>query len=286
MWHQVEIDLSAHLSAEVKILDKHNISGGDISQAFVINTTAGDYFVKVNQHDFYENFACEALALSKIAKTDCIKTPKVVVLNTSHLHSYLVLEFIDFHPFKMADWRQAGIQLAQLHQQDVQAQYGFDANNFIGKTIQNNRWQTNWSTFFAEQRIGFQLELLQEKGISIGDIDEIVATIHGLLKSRKPPAALLHGDLWQGNIGCAVEPVLFDPASYYGDPETDIAMTELFGRFPEEFYAGYQSVAPLDSGYNKRKHIYNFYHILNHANLFAGSYIQQSKDYLLQIAQM
>lgn len=286
MWHQVEIDLSAHLGAEVKILDKHSISGGDISQAFVINTRAGDYFVKVNQHDFYENFACEALALAKMSKTNCIKTPKVVALNTSQLHSYLILEFIDFHPAKMRDWYEAGVQLANMHSADEQAQYGFDANNFIGRTIQNNQWHNNWSTFFAEQRIGFQLELLAEKNINIGDIDEIVATIHSLLKSRKPPAALLHGDLWQGNIGFSAGPVLFDPASYYGDPETDLAMTELFGRFPDEFYAGYQSVCDLDSGYSKRKHIYNFYHILNHANLFAGSYIQQSKTALLQIAQM
>ncbi|EWH12289.1 fructosamine/Ketosamine-3-kinase [Catenovulum agarivorans DS-2] len=286
MWHQVELDLTKALNTEVKITGKQSVSGGDISQAFKINTSAGDFFVKVNKHSFYENFACEMLALNKIAKTQCIHTPKVQQVNTSQLYSYLILDYLEFKPAKMEQWYLAGVQLAKMHQHDIQAQFGFDSNNFIGSTLQNNRWHNNWSTFFAEQRIGFQLELLLEKGISIGDIDEIVATVHTLLKPRKPPASLLHGDLWQGNIAFANVPVIFDPASYYGDPEVDIAMSELFGCFPQEFYQGYQSVQKLDSGYAHRKHIYNFYHILNHANLFSGSYIEQSKDYLMQIARM
>lgn len=99
-----------------------------------------------------------------------------------------------------------------------------------------------------------------------------------------PTPSLLHGDLWHGNVGfCEQNPVIYDPACYYGDHEADLAMTELFGSFPEEFYQGYQSVLPISPQYKQRKLVYNFYHILNHANLFGGVYIEQSKALLKRI---
>ena len=94
-----------------------------------------------------------------------------------------------------------------------------------------------------------------------------------------PPPALLHGDLWSGNYGVAGDiPVIFDPAVYYGDREADLAMTELFGGFSTRFYAAYRDALPLDAGYPVRKTLYNLYHILNHLNLFGGSYRAQAEQ--------
>lgn len=101
---------------------------------------------------------------------------------------------------------------------------------------------------------------------------------HDLINHKATPS-LVHGDLWQGNIGFSSNgPIIFDPACYYGDREVDIAMTELFGNLPKEFYDGYEKVAPLDNGYKIRKHVYNFYHLLNHTNLFGGLYQAQALD--------
>jgi fructosamine-3-kinase len=101
--------------------------------------------------------------------------------------------------------------------------------------------------------------------------------------------SLLHGDLWSGNasVDSRGQPVLFDPACYYGDREADIAMTELFGGFSQDFYASYNQIWPLDNGYKTRKHLYNLYHILNHLNLFGRGYLKQAEHIMSQlIAEM
>ena len=73
------------------------------------------------------------------------------------------------------------------------------------------------------------------------------------------------------------QPVIYDPATYYGDREAEIAMTELFGGFSGHFYAAYREASPLDPGYTVRKNLYNLYHILNHLNLFGGGYLRQAQ---------
>jgi len=171
-----------------------------------------------------------------------------------------------------------------MHQQSSHGQFGWQQDNYICNTQQPNDWQRNWRTFFAEQRIGWQLQLLAEKSIKLGHIEHIISICHDALLHHQVTPCLVHGDLWQGNLGFSETGVyIFDPASYYGDREVDIAMTELFGRMPEEFYQGYQNTYPLDKGYDQRKVVYNFYHILNHANLFGGVYIEQSKASLSRI---
>lgn len=285
MWHQVELAISEYSQQTFKIEDKQILSGGDISQAYRVSQGTKQYFVKVNEAAFIENFNCEAASLASIAKTQSIDVPKVIAAADSKAHAYLILEYIPFIDAPGSDsWYQAGINLAKMHQVSSQPMFGYEDNNFIGHTPQYNRWNNNWAHFFAEQRIGYQLELLAEQQIKIGDIDDIVALIHNLLKPRKLQASLLHGDLWRGNIGFdAQQAYIFDPACYYGDYEADLAMTELFGSFPQAFYDGYHSIKPQEPGYYKRQLIYNFYHILNHANLFSGPYIAQAKQTLAQL---
>lgn len=285
MWHQVELAISKHNQQAFRIEQKQMLSGGDISQAYCISQGEKQYFVKVNEAAFIENFNCEATSLASITHTQTIHVPKVIEAGNSKAHAYLILDYIPFNESPADDsWHQAGVELAKMHQVSSQPMFGYGDNNFIGHTPQYNRWNNNWASFFAEQRIGYQLELLAEKQIKIGDIDDIVALIHNLLKPRKVQASLLHGDLWRGNIGFDTQQAyIFDPACYYGDYEADLAMTELFGSYPQAFYTGYHSITPQESGYLKRQLIYNFYHILNHANLFSGHYIAQAKQILTQL---
>lgn len=286
MWHQLEATLSDSLNLNFVIKDKRSISGGDISQAYLISDGTFQFFVKVNKTQFIDNFNCEAHALSTIEHTDSISCPKVICVEQSKAHSFLVLNYLNFDDQQGCDWEKAGKKLAKMHLNSAQAMFGFEDDNYIGNTLQPNKWHKNWASFFSEQRIGYQLKLLADKGIRLGDIDEIVAVIHNLLKPRKAQACLLHGDLWRGNIGFhQQQPFIYDPASYYGDNEVDLAMTELFGTFPDEFYLGYYSKIPESAGYHQRKEIYNFYHILNHVNLFGDSYLNQAKSMLKCIAQ-
>jgi fructosamine-3-kinase len=121
--------------------------------------------------------------------------------------------------------------------------------------------------------------LAGRKGFDLGEVK-----LDRMLEGHEPQPSLLHGDLWSGNVGFTAEgPVVFDPAVYYGDREADLAMTELFGGFPREFYEAYNEVYPLSAGYEERKHLYNLYHLLNHLNLFGGGYLGQVKATLRRL---
>jgi len=150
--------------------------------------------------------------------------------------------------------------------------FGWARDNRIGSTPQKNAWCDDWSEFWRTRRLEEQISMARTRGFDVA-----MPSLH-LLKERKPQPSLLHGDLWSGNAGFTKEgPVVFDPAVYYGDREADLAMTELFGGFPREFYKAYNETFPLDAGYEKRKHLYNLYHLLNHLNLFGGGYLGQVK---------
>ncbi|MDX8387841.1 MAG: fructosamine kinase family protein, partial [Ghiorsea sp.] len=180
-----------------------------------------------------------------------------------------------------------GKGLALLHQQTSHT-FGLNHNNFIGSTTQINTPETNWLDFFSKHRLQAQFQLAEKNGFYYSFQQEAEALLQALpclLEGHQPKPCLLHGDLWSGNKGTDTNnnPIIFDPAVYYGDRECDLAMTELFGGFSETFYAAYEDVYPLEQGYQQRKELYNLYHILNHANLFGGSYIQQSKSIMLNL---
>ncbi len=152
-------------------------------------------------------------------------------------------------------------------------------DNFLGPTVQPNRWHKKWDVFFAEERIGWQLQLLQEKGIELVDQDMFIAFIKDTLHGHNVEPSLLHGDFWRRNMGfIQAVPSLYDPACYYGDRECDIAMSELFAPLPDAFYTAYNQQYPLQNDYEQRKLIYQLYPILNHANIFAGHYLTEAKQ--------
>jgi len=185
--------------------------------------------------------------------------------------AYLVIEHLELH--QEGDFAALGAMLARLHGA-AGTRYGWSRDNYIGATEQENAWAEEWPAFFRERRLRPQIALAQRNGFSL-ECDFVLDNLDKLL-GHGPRPSLLHGDLWSGNAGFhRGEPVLFDPAVYYGDRECDLAMTELFGGFPADFYASYAKELPLDAGYGKRKHLYNLYHLLNHLNIFGGGYLGQ-----------
>jgi fructosamine-3-kinase len=278
MWHFISEQISQCIQQDFICDDIREVKAGDSHKAFKISDGKQRFFVKTNEKIHIANFEAEAEGLEHLNNTNLFKIPKVVCMGVVSDHSFLVLEHLALTDSNDQSWIKFGQTLANLHKKHTQQMYGWQEDNFIGLTPQANQWKKKWSCFFAEQRIGFMLQLLAEKGHVLVNIDNVVESIKRLLIGHNPTPSLLHGDLWQGNTGFHKnQPVLYDPAFYFGDRETDLAMTELFGRFPEAFYNGYDDIWPLETGYHYRKPIYQLYHVLNHALLFGGQYIDSAK---------
>lgn len=285
MWTEIIDAIIKHTNSDFELINYRSIGGGCINQAYELQGKNLRYFVKLNQVNQVQMFEAESFALKQMYKTRTIVVPKPICYGTTRNHSYLVLEYINLARGDAQAWSLMGQKLALLHQTTVEKPFGWYINNTIGSTPQINDWVENWADFFAQKRIGYQLKLAHRRGGNFPNSQEIIAKVRSSLSHHHPLPSLVHGDLWSGNTGFTDkgEGIIFDPACYYGDREVDIAMTELFGGFPKAFYEGYNQQWHLDKGYHQRKNIYNLYHILNHFNLFGGSYESQAKRMIQEI---
>lgn len=259
---------------------QQNLGGGCINSAFRLDGKDISYFVKTNSAHLESMFEAEAAGLQAMADTDTIRVPRPVCFGTAENHSYLVLEYLPIGSGRSAT--ALGEQLAAMHQH-TDDEFGFHINNTIGSTPQDNTPDSDWIRFWQQKRLGDQLQRAGRNGCGQGLLsagEELIEKVPQFFTDYRPNPSLLHGDLWSGNYSytSSGQPVIFDPATYYGDREADIAMTELFGGFNSDFYAAYNSTWRLDSGYSVRKMLYNLYHIINHFNLFGGGYLRQAES--------
>lgn len=260
--------------------------GGCINEASIVGDGSQDYFVKLNAGNAISMFETEAAALQELAETKTIRVPRPIAHGLAAGRSYLILEALPFGAPQNGSWEAMGQQLARLHRRTAD-RFGWHRDNVIGSTPQHNAWTESWAEFFREQRLGYQFQLAQKNGFRFAGCDTLLAQVDELLEGHNPSPSLLHGDLWSGNASFLDDgtPVIFDPATYYGDRETDIAFSEFFGGFPGSFYRAYEKDWPLPAGYEKRKVLYNLYHVLNHANLFGGGYAGQAERMLRNIIE-
>jgi fructosamine-3-kinase len=285
MWTQIAAQISQVTGKKIQVDRHRSVSGGCINQGYALTGNDSIYFVKINQASQVEMFAAEALGLKQMLATQTIRVPQPICWGIADSASYIVLEWLEFSQESSHSWEEMGCRLASMHKVGSASQFGWERNNTIGSTPQVNTWTDNWADFFAEYRIGYQLTLAQRRGGNFPERSQLVTVVRDFLVDRQPQPSLVHGDLWSGNVAVTVsgEPVILDPATYYGDREVDIAMTELFGGFPAAFYRGYNQVWALEEGYQQRKTLYNLYHILNHFNLFGGGYASQANQMIQQI---
>ena len=256
-----------------------SVGGGCINTTVLLGDGQRSYFVKLNAADRLDMFEAEADGLAAMAATETIRVPRPVCSGVAAAQAYLVLEAIDMGHSGGQSAELAGRQLAAMHRFG-QARFGWFRDNTIGSTPQPNRESDDWIGFWRDQRLGFQLQLAARNGLggALQRLGERLLERFPALIDHAPVPSLLHGDLWGGNLAYdrSGNPVIYDPAVYYGDREADLAMTELFGGFGARFYAAYREAWPLDDGYAVRKTLYNLYHILNHANMFGGGYAGQA----------
>ena len=270
----------------VAIQQTDRVAGGDINRSYAVTLNTGDkIFMKANAKENFGFFKAEASGLFALAMTGTLATPKILCAGTDDGqevgYSFLLMEFIKSAAPVSDYWKIFGRELAALHQADASKfvardAFGFFEDNFIGARPQDNSPAATWLEFFRDKRLAPQFKAA-DKNFSSGDrsrITKLLDHLDDFLIEPKAPS-LLHGDLWSGNVmaGPDGKAMLIDPAAYVGHAEADLAMTELFGGFPPDFYQAYREANPLEPGYEKRRDLYNLYQLLNHLNLFGQSYL-------------
>ena len=264
-----------------KIVVKGNLSKGSALLDGKIETESGKlFFVKSGEPG--RLFFCEENGIKEIAAANVVKTPQTVATE----EDFILMEYIPRKEPNLQFFDKLGRSLARLHKKTSKT-FGFYEDNYIGSTPQMNipmgKMAVNWTEFYFEKRILFQFRLAESKGLAAkklrDNISRLESQIGSILDSVKESPSLLHGDLWSGNYLCNndMDPLLIDPAVYYGHREADLAMTRLFGGFPREFYTAYNDEFPLEQGWQQRENIYRLYHVLNHLNQFGTGYLYEAE---------
>ncbi len=258
------------------------IAGGSINLGFQVKTGTGQFFLKMNDQVPDDYFEVEFNGLQLLDKY--ARTPRVMAHGKQDAASYLILEWIapiSTHPTAIED---LAFSLAQLHRQ-TRAEFGLDHHTYVGSLFQRNNSHKEFKDFYAEERIlplvtlAYENKLLTKENLK--EFESMITKFGDLIPVERP--SLLHGDLWNGNyILSGSKAYLIDPAVYYGHREMDLAMTQLFGAFPDRFYEVYESSHPLVKGWQQRLPIFQLYPLLVHLNLFGSSYYPQLKDVLIK----
>lgn len=275
-------DIELGLNASIKSIAP--VTGGDINLAYRLQTTLGNFFIKINsRHKFPGIFESEESGLTAIRKTNAIAVPEVILQGATENETYLMLQWIDAGQSSGTSSQKLGRQLAQMHR-NTSTQFGFKADNYMGSLHQSNKWHNSWAQFFIEERLEPMVKIAVNKNelvkSDMRQFNELYKKLPGLF-TEEPPA-LLHGDLWGGNylISTEAKAYLIDPAVSYGNREFDIAMTTLFGGFDRVFYEAYNQEFPLPPGWQQRLKLWNLYPLLVHVNLFGGMYARQVRENL------
>ena len=279
--HRLARELAVQLGFDCASDPEREIGGSSAHRCYRWRSAEGVLFVKTAPAQASARLAAEAAGLQALAAAHALRVPRVRAQSVAGDDAFIALEWIEARPNTADSERQLGRGLAALHAVRAE-QFGWTDDNYIGRSPQLNGWCESWAVFWRERRLRPQFELALHHGY--GRLLEapgarVLEAVEALLAGHQPAPSLLHGDLWAGNWSTDIEgrPVIFDLAVYYGDRETDLAMTRLFGGFDAVFYAAYEDTAPLPDGHALRADLYNLHHVLNHANLFGGGYVEQAR---------
>jgi fructosamine-3-kinase len=284
--HHLKEALDETFDTSVTVDRLERVSGGDINEAAIAHTSEGELFVKWNRDGIEDLFEREFEALEEMREAETnltIPEPLCHRPPASGRPGFIVMEYLETGP-RVSDFdERLGRGLAQLHEHSAE-QFGFEHDNYCGTTPQPNDWRDDWVDFYRDQRLRHQLELaVDRRSVSEDDREAFEALLVRLDEFVGPAPespSLIHGDLWSGNlhVGPDGTPALIDPAVYYGHPEAEIGMMELFGGFSSRVYNAYREVRSLPSGWRDRLSLYQLYHVMNHYNLFGGHWGGQAFD--------
>ncbi len=267
----------------VAIRDYRSLSGGSISQAWLVDLLPdGQIVAKINAAHFQTAFELEFQGLDELRAVGAIRVPEPLAVEKVGNRAILVSEAIGRGTPSPDFFKRFGQQLACLHrlsQREPDHRFGYRCDNYLGSARQPNGWCDDWPTFVAKHRLGFQIDWARQQSIGSRDlfplVQSVIKRLSAMLAEASEPPVLLHGDLWSGNYLCDSDgqPVILDPAVYYGHREAELGMLLWMGNCPNEFYEAYNKCWPLRSGWRERAEVYTLYHQLNHLNLFGAGYL-------------
>lgn len=262
-----------------------SVGGGSINQTYRLRACHHTVFCKINSASKFPHlFQTESRGLTLIKEQGLVKTPEVIACFETGGHQVLLLEWIHSGERTEGFWRTFGAQLARLHQ--VSCNYfGLDEDNYMGNVPQCNQPATSWIDFFREKRLHPLLDKCTEGQLLHAkhrrQFDKLYKRLPQIFDAKQKPA-LVHGDLWSGNYMCshASEPVLIDPAVYFGHPSVDLSMTTLFGGFRSAFYEAYNYHCPFPPNHQEQWQVCNLYPLLIHLYLFGTTYLSRIEQTL------
>ncbi|NNC24196.1 phosphotransferase [Salinisphaera sp. USBA-960] len=279
-WPAIRAALEHQTGASLTDAHVQPVGGGDVSDSFCVDAKRRRLFVKREPASNADRLHAEAAGLDELRQAAQIRVPEVLAVGATEASAYLALEYVDLCLPDEDGPARLGDALAEMHD-IVSPTYGWRRDNYIGMNPQSNHVTGDWVEFFRENRLRVMVDALaMEFPTLAARSDRLLTSLRGLVCDHQPEAALVHGDLWAGNVGFDYRgtPVLFDPAVYYGDRETDLALAELFGGFSPLFFEAYWRAWPMPSDYRRvRRPLYQLYHLLNHVRHFGAGFVDRSR---------
>jgi protein-ribulosamine 3-kinase len=277
---EAAIGLALGLDGPVRIIRRAPLGGGSINRTERVDTDAGSFVLKTNPHARAGLFRAEADGLAALRDSRTSLVVPAVVACEETAPAFLVIEYLPRGVPTEGFDEQLGRGLAELHR-TTSTRYGFERDNFCGATPQPNPWTDRWVEFYGAARLGYQLRLASDAGRLSSDearrLERLVARLGTWLPEPAEGPALIHGDLWAGNLHVTPDggPAIIDPAVYFAHREAELGMMHLFGGFSPRVFAAYDEAFPLDAGWRERLGLYQLYHVMNHLNLFGRGYHAQ-----------
>ncbi|SFB90720.1 hypothetical protein SAMN04487907_1011124 [Zunongwangia mangrovi] len=262
----------------LKINNITSLSGGDINDVFLLNTTEGKKVVKMNSATKFPGmFEAEMAGMKALKAAEAIDVPQMIDVYTENDYSCLLMEHRETGSRSSNFWTVFGKQMADLHK-NTQPKFGFSEDNYIGSLPQQNNEHENIVDFYNEERLEPQFKLAKEQAYDLGDTKKFCSELYDLIPQEKP--ALIHGDLWNGNylVNAEGSPCLIDPAVAYAPREMDLSMMKLFGGFDSVLFNTYFEEFPVEKGFDDRVPIWQLYYLLVHLNLFGTGYLGSCKN--------
>lgn len=282
MWHSVNQQISNALHMPFEFTEKELLSASSAFRLYKLSNDSHQFLVKIDTFGL-DQFESESHSRTLLIRDSDFLVADTILQGQSKKFSFMVLEYFNYdHLYEPHYWHKCGELLAKLHSKNEQGMFGSDEDNYILSIAQPNAWHKKWEVFFAEERLGIQLQMLAEKNILLTDIDKFVDTVKSQIPHHATPS-LLHGYFCEENIQFVNgHPLLLEPACFYGDRHFDIATAELFSSLPVQFYEGYESILPINMC-NKAKEIYQLYMLLVFANRFSGTFLEKAKLHIDKI---
>jgi len=285
----VESVLREQCGTDVRVRGRSALAGGSINATERVHTSAGTFVLKSNAAAPDRLFAAEAAGLTALRESGTsLAIPRVIAVGTTPC-PFLLIEYLEPAPRTATFDERLGVGLAELHRATAD-RFGFTEDNFCGATPQPNPWTARWLEFYAESRLRYQVRLAREGGLMSRDIaarfDRLIDRLDRWLSEPAEGPALVHGDLWSGNLHVAPDggPALIDPAAYFGHREAEFGMMLWFGGFSPRVFEHYAAAFPLEAGWRERQPLYRLYHVLNHANLFGHGYLEDAVSLVRRFA--